>query len=168
MAQLRFSELSAPRQEFIRQCQRMGFGRIESLDVSDCEPVFGPQTRSLVDVKLDTDEVARPESDLSDFVLCAEILRLFSKLDALRIGTIECVEVRAGIPRRIVYKPHPTIHQDSTMTIHRRYEADPGALERVVEILYRLLVESPSAPADGGESASAEVQEAPCVSTEPE
>ena len=54
------------------------------------------------------------------------------------------------------------------MTIHRRYEPDPEALERVVEIVYRLLVESPGAPADGSESASGEVQEAPCVSTEPE
>ena len=54
------------------------------------------------------------------------------------------------------------------MTIHRRYEPDPEALERVVEILYHLLVDSPGAPADGSESASAGVQEAPCVSTEPE
>jgi hypothetical protein len=29
------------------------------------------------------------------------------------------------------------------MTVHRVYEPDPGALEPVVEILYRLLVESP-------------------------
>ena len=34
-------------------------------------------------------------------------------------------------------------HRDSTMTIQRRFEQDPEALERVVDVLYRLLVESP-------------------------
>src|ERR1035437_9468986 len=53
MTQLRFSDLSAPRQAFIRQCQWMGFGKILGLAVCDCEPVFGPRTEVLLDVKLD-------------------------------------------------------------------------------------------------------------------
>ena len=104
MAQLRFSELSAPRQALVRKCQRIGFGRIEDLDVRDCEPVFGPRTRSFLDVKLDSDEVPRPEQNLSDFVVRDEIRRLLYKLDAIRDGTIERIEVLAGIPRRIIVK----------------------------------------------------------------
>jgi hypothetical protein len=104
MAQLRFSELSGLRQAFIRQCQRMGFGKIVGLVVCDCEPVIGAQTEVLLDVKLDSAETRRPEQDLSDFVLCAEMVRLFHKLDAIRNGTIEHVEVRAGIPVRMIFK----------------------------------------------------------------
>ena len=104
MAELRFSELSAPRQTFIRTCQRLGHGTIRGLEVNDCEPVFGPKTEVLHDLKLDGDEAPRPEQDLGDFVVCKEIRRLFSMLDAFRNGTIDHVEVRTGLPRRIIFK----------------------------------------------------------------
>ena len=104
MAPLRFSELSAPRQVFIRQCQRIDFGRIVGLLVRDSEPVFVEQTEIFLDLKLDADDNPRPEEHLSDFTLCAELTRLFAKLDAIRNSFIEHVEVRAGIPRRIVFK----------------------------------------------------------------
>jgi hypothetical protein len=42
-------------------------------------------------------------------------------------------------------------HPDSTMTIQRRYEPDPEALERVEEVLFRLLVESPGDRAECNE-----------------
>jgi hypothetical protein len=58
----------------------------------------------LYGLKLDADDSPRPEQDLCDFVLCAEIRRLFSMLDALRNGTIERLEVRAGNPLRLVFK----------------------------------------------------------------
>jgi hypothetical protein len=82
----------------------MGFGKIVGLAVCDCDPVFGPQTDVLLDVKLDSAETRRPEQDLSDFVLGAEMVRLFNKLDAIRNGSIEHVEVRAGIPVRMIFK----------------------------------------------------------------
>lgn len=105
---LRFSEVSERRQAFIRQCQRMGFGKIVNMAVRDCDPVFIQETEVLFDVKLDSEECPRPEQELKDFLLTAEIRRFFSKLDALRNGAIEHVEVRAGIPRRMVFKaPHP-------------------------------------------------------------
>src|ERR1019366_9421651 len=61
---------------------------------------FGPKTEVLHDLKLDGDEAPRPEQDLGDFVVCKEIRRLFSMLDAFRNGTIDHVEVRTGLPRR--------------------------------------------------------------------
>lgn len=42
------------------------------------------------------------------------------------------------------------------MDIQRRYEPDPEAVDRVVDILYRLLVEAPGGPTEGSESAAAE------------
>jgi hypothetical protein len=54
------------------------------------------------------------------------------------------------------------------MTIRRRFEPDPEALEQVVDILYRLLVEAPGGPATSGASMLPEAQDAPCLPTEPE
>ena len=86
---LQFLEISEPRQAFIRQCQRIGFGKIVNLGVRDCDPMVVQQTEVLFDVKLDSDENPRPEQDVKDFLLTAEILRFFSKLDTIRNGTIE-------------------------------------------------------------------------------
>ena len=104
MAQLRFSEISEPRQAFIRPCQRMGFGKIFGLVVRNRDPILDPRTEVFLDVKLDSTEVPRPEQDLSDFVLCVEILRLFNSLAAMNNGIIERVEVRAGIPVRMIVR----------------------------------------------------------------
>jgi hypothetical protein len=104
MTELRLSDLSASRQDFIRRCQELDHGTIRGLEVHDGEPVFGPKTEVLHDLKLDGDEAPRPEQDLDDFVVCKEIRRLVSMLDAFRNGTIEHVEVRTGVPRRIIFK----------------------------------------------------------------
>jgi hypothetical protein len=104
MAHLRFSEISAPRGAFVRECQRIDFGKITGLAVRNSEPVFSGDTYVLIDVKLDTDETPRPEQRLTDFLLSNEVVRLFAKLDAIHDGVIENIEVRAGIPRRIVYR----------------------------------------------------------------
>ncbi len=101
MDQLRFSDLSARRQILVRRCQQLGFGTIRNLEVRDREPVFGPETEVIFDVKLDSDETPRPEQSFNDFVVCGEIRRLCSMLDTLGDGAIEHVEVRAGIPRRV-------------------------------------------------------------------
>lgn len=50
------------------------------------------------------------------------------------------------------------------LTIQRRYEPNPEALDRVVEILYHLLVEPPARPAETAESASSTSATSTCVS----
>jgi hypothetical protein len=54
------------------------------------------------------------------------------------------------------------------MTIERRFESDPEALERVVETLYRLLIEPPKADAEELASDSSEPQDPTCVTPEHE
>jgi hypothetical protein len=54
------------------------------------------------------------------------------------------------------------------MTIQRLYEPDPEALDRVVEILYRLLVEAPGGRQEAHDSGSGAPTKAPCFSTEDE
>jgi hypothetical protein len=52
------------------------------------------------------------------------------------------------------------------MTIQRLYQPDPEASERVVEILYRLLVEPPQDCSDEANAEQSETEESTCVSTE--
>jgi hypothetical protein len=104
MVQVRVSDVSAPRQALIRHCQKIGFGRIGPLIVRNGDPEVTPETDVFVDVKLDGDEGPRPVCSLGDFVLSKEVVRLFAELDAFRNGVVQHLEVRAGIPRRIVFK----------------------------------------------------------------
>jgi hypothetical protein len=101
---LRFSQLSLPRQALVRLCQRMNFGQIQKLRVQDGDPAFDPSHVVLIDEKLDSNEAPRPESDVPDFVLPAELFRLFARFDEMNDGMIERLEVRAGIPRRVIYE----------------------------------------------------------------
>ena len=54
------------------------------------------------DIKLNSDEEPRPELAMVDFVVSSEILRLVRTLDGIGSGTIRCIEVRSGVPRRIL------------------------------------------------------------------
>jgi len=89
----------------------MGFGEIAAFVVRDGEPVITPETEIFLDVKLDGDDSPRPELDLSDFVLSREVMRLFAKLDTIRSGVVKHLEVRAGIPRRMVFKAIDPMHR---------------------------------------------------------
>jgi hypothetical protein len=98
----RFRQLSALRQALVRLFQSINFGRVEDLEVRRGEPVFSPPPLVLLDLKLDAEEGPRHEQGLSDFVLCDEVRRLASRLDEIENGCIQRIEVRAGIPRRLV------------------------------------------------------------------
>lgn len=92
------------RRQRVRLCQSVNFGQIRGLEVRDSDPVFSPPPQVLVNVKLDSDEEPRPEINLTDFMLPAEVCRLVDRLDKLKNATIERIEVRAGIARRVVFK----------------------------------------------------------------
>jgi hypothetical protein len=104
MVEHRLSEFSGLHQLFIRRCQAIGFGKITGLRVRDGAPIFDDSTEVFEDLKLDVDDAPRPELEMVDFVLSAEAVRFFQKLKALSNGVVEQIEVRAGIPRRMVCK----------------------------------------------------------------
>ena len=98
-----FSQLSRARQNLVRLCQRTNFGHILDLVVCDREPVLSDLSpRVLADIRLDVDEQPRPEVGLDDFLLCAEFCRLLAGLDNIVSGTIPSIEIRAGVPRRMI------------------------------------------------------------------
>ena len=99
---LRLSDLSPARQALIRICQAIDHGSIEHLEVRKSEPVYDPAPVMVKDVRLDKDEGPRPELALSDFTVSDEVCRLLKMLDTVESGSIRHIEVRAGIPRRVL------------------------------------------------------------------
>jgi hypothetical protein len=101
---VRFSDLSPPRKKLVRLCQEVNYGSLHGLLIRESEPVFDPPPALLVDIKLDCGTTARLETDLRDFILKDEAVRLMDHLDRLVTTTIELLEVRAGIPRRLILR----------------------------------------------------------------
>jgi len=100
----RFSELSLQRQMLVRLCQTTNFGSIRGLEIRAREPVFNSSAALVIDLKLDAGDPPRPETNLADFALSQELVRLIERLDELVAATIELLEIRAGIPRRVVFR----------------------------------------------------------------
>src|SRR5580693_680416 len=99
---LRFSQLSVPRQTLVRLCQSINYGHIQDLSIKDREPLLHRRPAVLLDIKLDSEERPRDECASTDFLLCAETVRLMALLDQIDNAKISRLEVRAGIPRRVI------------------------------------------------------------------
>ena len=98
----RFSQLTPARQALVRILQAVNFGEIRGVRVQDANPIFEPDTVVVIDAKLDKEDDTRAEFQLADFELRVEVCRLMRRLDQLKNGTIERLEVSGGIPRRVV------------------------------------------------------------------
>src|ERR1039457_393805 len=98
----RLRDLSGPRQALLRLFQPINFGHVDGLEVRGGEPVFNPAPLVFIELKLDAEDGRREEHNLGNFDLRAEALRLLAELDGLGDGTIERIDVRYGIPRRII------------------------------------------------------------------
>ncbi len=97
------ASLSTPQKRLLETMQRMNFGRIEDLAISGGEPKFlhaaAPHRQR--DVKLGAaDSGSRPELSSDDFALKREHIELFENFRRLGHGTIECLEVKSGLPFR--------------------------------------------------------------------
>jgi hypothetical protein len=99
----RFTQLSGPRQTLVRLCQTIDYGQILDLHIgADGEPSFNPEPQAIVEVKLDNDSRPRAETELADFVLPGEVLRLMDRIDEIGAGRIQKIEIRAGLPKRVL------------------------------------------------------------------
>jgi hypothetical protein len=88
----------------VRLCQRINFGSIRELTVREGEPILAPPPIVVVDLKLDGEDPPRPERRLTDFELGREMTRLIERLDERGATAIELLEVRAGLPRRVILR----------------------------------------------------------------
>ncbi|MGA2186553.1 MAG: hypothetical protein ABSH47_26350 [Bryobacteraceae bacterium] len=82
--------------------QQMYYGRIDGLVILDGEPVFDPMPRIIRDIKLGGEDGPRPESNHADFLLKSQVIELFDHLTEIRNGSIESIEVKHGLPFRLV------------------------------------------------------------------
>jgi hypothetical protein len=97
------SSLSAPQKRLLETMQKMNYGRIEGLSIRGGEPIFDPAPRVVKDVKLGaTDTGARAELESADFTLKREHIELFENLKRLDHGTIDTIEIKSGLPFRLI------------------------------------------------------------------
>ena len=95
--------LSPSRRYLVEAMQALNFGRIEQLHIRAGEPVFSPAPRLIQDIKLgSTDNGPRPELASEDFPLKASVIELFEYFERIGDGTVTAVEVRYGLPFRVV------------------------------------------------------------------
>jgi hypothetical protein len=104
---MQMEDLSPARQRLLRLFQTINFGRVEELEIRNGEPAFRPAPRVFVELKLDADDGPRPESALNRFPLRSQVARFFDRIASLNHGTVELIEVRHGMPFRMVLEAMP-------------------------------------------------------------
>ena len=101
------SGLTTPRQSLVVLMQRVNHGRIERLPVRGGEPVLDPPPRIVREIKFGGENGPRPEVARSDFELKAQVRDLFAQLDALGDVVVESLEVKHGLPFRMIVQEVP-------------------------------------------------------------
>lgn len=104
MRGLRLADISQARQDLVRLCQNIDFGELKGVRIKQGDPVLNPLPIVLIDFKLEGTDSPRPEVALADFALREEAIRLIDRLDQMCNGVIERLEIRSGIPRRVVIR----------------------------------------------------------------
>jgi len=101
------ASLSPRRRPLLEMMQRINFGKIEQLRIAAGEPEFTPAPRVVCDIKLGAENGVRPELSLEDFALRASVVELLAQLDMVGTGTISTIEVRYGLPVRLLLERSP-------------------------------------------------------------
>lgn len=94
-------DLSPGRTRLVELMQEINFGRIEGLRIVDGEPEATP-TRIVREVKFGGENGTRPERDVPDFALKAQVVELLRSLDAIGDGTVDLIEIKHGLPFRML------------------------------------------------------------------
>jgi hypothetical protein len=94
--------LSPARRRLVELLQQLNFGRVEGLSVLDGDPVFEPPPRLVREVKFGGENGPRPEAAAADFPLKSQLVELFQHFDEIGDGTIDVLEIKHGLPFRMV------------------------------------------------------------------
>lgn len=93
-----FKQLSPARQELVRLMQRINYGEIRRLPISNGEPVLNPLPVTVRAVKFGAKNGARPQVGLGDFTLKDQVVQFLNEIAEVSDGEIEIVDVKAGLP----------------------------------------------------------------------
>lgn len=94
----RLADLGPDRRRLIHLMQQISFGRIESLQIRDGDPVLDPLPRIVREVKFAGDNGPRLEADIGDFTLKRQVQDLLAQLDRIGNGVIDVLIVKHGLP----------------------------------------------------------------------
>ena len=98
------SGLSMSRRQLIELMQDINFGRLESLRVSNADPLFDPMPEIVREVKFGSENGPRPERHTEDFTLKSQIVEMFEHLDQIRDCHVESLEIKHGLPFRMLIR----------------------------------------------------------------
>lgn len=102
MNQSEYQSLSQGRKALVRQMQDINFGRMERLKIKNGDPVLDPPPRVIREIKFGGENGPRPESGNGSFALKAQVIELFRQLDGITSGEIELLEIKHGLPFRML------------------------------------------------------------------
>ena len=94
--------LSEPRRRLVRLMQRLLFGRIENLVIRRGQPVFDPPPTTIREHKFGGDNGPHDKLRADDFLLKDQAVDLFRQFDALGDGVIAVLEIKHGLPFRML------------------------------------------------------------------
>ncbi len=94
--------LSGARRRLVELMQDIYFGRIERLVVRGGEPVFDPSPRVVREIKIGGDNALDSERCGTDFLLKSQVRQFFLELLRVGDGVIERIEVKHGLPFRVI------------------------------------------------------------------
>jgi hypothetical protein len=95
-------DLSACRTTFLELMQCINFGRIEGLAVHDGEPILDPLPVIVREHKFGGENGPRSELAADDFLLKQQVIELFAFIDELQNGVIDVLEIKHGLPFRMI------------------------------------------------------------------
>ena len=96
--------LSHERRRLVELMQLINFGRIERLNVRLCQPMFAPSPTVVREHKFSAENGPRPERQSDNFLLKRQVVELFEQLDAIGNGVIDEIEVKHGLPFRMIVR----------------------------------------------------------------
>ena len=102
------SQLPASRRRLVELMQRINFGRIEHLAVRGGEPVLDPPPRVVREIKIGGENGPRAEVRSDDFCLKRQVTELFDHLRELGNGVVESLEIKHGLPFRLMVARPPS------------------------------------------------------------
>jgi hypothetical protein len=82
--------------------QSVNFGRIEQLKLRAGDPVLEPTPRVVLEIKIGGENGPRPERARADFLLKDQVVELLNHLRDLGDAEIEVIEVKHGLPFRML------------------------------------------------------------------
>jgi hypothetical protein len=101
MAAITLASLSGSRRRLVDLMRELYFGRFEGLLVGDGDPVWDPPPRIVREVKFPRENPSGAGGS-ANFLLKQQVVELLNFFDQMQDGTIAVLEVKHGLPFRIL------------------------------------------------------------------